>query len=566
MPEERPFELRIGIEGISCASCVARVERALQGLDGVAGASVNLATGEAAVTLEADLAPQALLDAIEQAGYTPRTAEHAFAVRGMSCASCVARVERALQRLPGVITATVNLATERAAVTYLPEATAPQQLYDAVAETGYEAVPPGAEGQAEAGGGTDEPAAEGGGRGELGRLRTEAWLAGALTVPLLAIAMGPMLIPGLERAMAALMPWAGWHWVEFALATGILFGAGRRFFRIGAPALRRLAPEMNSLVLLGTSAAWGYSTLVLLAPQLFPAAARGVYFEAIGVIITLILVGRYHETRVRGEASDAIRKLLSLRTPTARVVREGVEQEVDAAAVAVGDELRVRPGERIPVDGEVIEGQSYVDESMVTGEPVPAAKGSGDEVIGGTVNRNGALSLRVTRVGESTVLGQIVRLVEEAQGSKPPIQGVVDRLAGLVVWGAIAIAAVAAVLWGLLGPAPNYALVVAASVLLIACPCAMGLATPMAIMVGSGKGAEHGILFRRGAAFQRVAQVDTAVLDKTGTLTEGRPALTDIEPLEGWTADGVLALAAAVEGRSEHPLGEAVAAAARERG
>ncbi|MFP4146262.1 MAG: heavy metal translocating P-type ATPase [Halorhodospira sp.] len=477
-----------------------------------------------------------------------------FSIEGMSCASCVARVERIATRLEGVSEASVSLATERATVTYDSARVTPEAIAEAIGKGGFRAAPRKSDAEQSAGR-----------ERELLGLWRDLLIAAALTVPLVGIAMGPMLWPSLAQVMAELLPQRGWQAVEWLLATPVLAWAGRRFFLHGLPALRRLTPEMNTLVMLGASAAWLYSTAVLAIPELFPEQARGVYFEAIGVIITLVLIGRYLELKSRGRASAAIQRLMALQVPTARVQREGVELEVPIEQVQPGEHVLVRPGERLPVDGEIVEGASYVDESMVTGEPVPAARGIGDEVIGGTVNRSGAFTFRATRVGGDTVLGQIVRMVEGAQASKPPIQSLVDQIAGVVVWGAIVIALAAVLLWTGLGFGLDHALVVGAAVLLIACPCAMGLATPMAIMVGTGRGAEQGILFRRGAAFQASAGIDTVVLDKTGTLTEGRPALTELEPQNGWQADELVAHAAAVEARSEHPLGEAIVAAARER-
>lgn len=477
-----------------------------------------------------------------------------LAVEGMTCASCVARVERLATRLEGVSSASVSLATERATVGFDPDQVTAEQIVQAIGKGGFQATP-----RQEAD--DDLPDSS----HELHSLWRDLWLAAGLALPLVVAAMGPMLLPGLDAAMARLLDERGWWWLEWLLATPILFWAGRRFFIRGAPALVRLHPEMNSLVMLGASAAWLYSTAVLVWPELFPEQARGVYFEAVGVIITLVLVGRYYELKSRGEASQAIRRLLELQAPSARVVRQGGEVEVAIGQVVGGDQVVVRPGERLPVDGQIVAGSSYVDESMVTGEPVPVARGVGDEVIGGTINRSGAFTFSATRVGGETVLGQIVRMVEGAQASKPPIQSLVDRIAGWVVWTAIACAIAAAVIWSWAGFGLDHALMVAAAVLLIACPCAMGLATPMAIMVGTGRGAEQGILFRRGAAFQAAAGIDTVVMDKTGTLTVGRPALTDIEAAEGFIADDVLAQAAAVESRSEHPLAEAVVTAAHAR-
>ena len=476
-------------------------------------------------------------------------------IEGMSCASCVARVERLATRLSGVHSASVSLATERATVSYDPAQVSVEQIAEAITKAGFKATPR----QGEDGSGPDPTQ-------QIAAQWRDLWLAAALTLPLVALAMAPMLLPRLETAMQGLLAEQTWSWLEWLLATPVLFWAGRGFFTKGAPALVRLHPEMNSLVMLGASAAWLYSTAVLVWPELFPEQSRGVYFEAVGVIVTLVLVGRYFELKSKGRASQAIRRLFELQAPSARVIRQGHELEVAIEQGEPGDQVVVRPGDRLPGDGQISAGSSYIDESMVTGEPVPVARGVDDEVVGGTINRSGSFTYTATRVGADTVLGQIVRMVEGAQASKPPIQSLVDRIAGWVVWTAIATALGAALIWSLMGFGIDHALVVAAAVLLIACPCAMGLATPMAVMVGTGRGAEQGILFRRGAAFQASAGVDTVVMDKTGTLTVGRPVLTDIEPAEGFIADDVLAQAAAVEARSEHPLAEAVVSAAHARG
>ncbi len=544
---EQSFDL--GVQGMTCASCVARVERVLGRVPGVRSVSVNLATEKARVEAERDMALQPLLDAVNKAGFQPQTQQLDLAVDGMTCASCVSRVEKVLGRRPGVLSATVNLATGRARVEVLPGVADPQGLVDAVSKAGFE-------GRLLSDGGSGET--EGPADRELRQLRRAKQVAVALTVPLVLIAMGPMMVPPMAEVMHRVLAPEVWLWVEAVLVTPVLFWAGSRFYRHGWPALRRLNPDMNSLVMLGATSAWLYSMLVLLAPGLFPEAARGVYFEAVGVIVTLILVGRYFELRVRGRASDAIRQLLALQVREARVQRGDDLVSVPVDALQPGDVIVVRPGERVPVDGEVTDGGSYVDESMVTGEPVPVEKTVGEQVVGGTVNGSGSFSFRATGIGEDSVLGRIVHLVEEAQASKPPIQALVDRIAGVVVWAAIAIALTAALAWALLGPGPHYALVTAASVLLIACPCAMGLATPMAIMVGAGRGARQGILFRRGAAFQAISRVDTVVVDKTGTLTEGRPELTEFELRPQWDKAELAPLVAALESRSEHPVAEAI--------
>jgi heavy metal translocating P-type ATPase len=355
--------------------------------------------------------------------------------------------------------------------------------------------------------------------------------------------------------------------IQFVLTTLVLAFPGRRFFTLGGKALFRLAPEMNALVALGAGAAWAYSTLVLVAPELFPVDARHIYFEAAAMITTLILAGRYMEARARGRTSAAIRKLIGLRPQTARVERDGeiVEQALDS--LVPGDRVHVRPGERLPVDGTVADGQSYVDESMLTGEPVPVLKSEGDAVVGGSMNTNGALTIRTERTGADTVLSQIIAMVEHAQGAKLPIQSLVDRVTGVFVPAMIAIAVITFFTWLMLAPdaGMSEALVKAVAVLIIACPCAMGLATPTSIMVGAGRGAELGVLFRQGEALQSLAGIRVAAFDKTGTLTEGRPALTAIHTSGDLGEDDALALAAALEHKSEHPIARAVLKAAEER-
>jgi Cu+-exporting ATPase len=371
--------------------------------------------------------------------------------------------------------------------------------------------------------------------------------------------------------MLALLSERGWMWIELVLATPVQFYAGRRFYRQGWAELSHLSPGMSSLVMLGSSAAYFYSLLALLAPQLFPAGTAKSYFEAAAVIVTLILLGRLLEAIAKGRTSEAIKKLMQLQAKTARVLRDGQEVEILIEEVVADDLVLVRPGERLPVDGVVVEGASFVDESMITGEPIPVEKRSGAEVVGGTVNKTGAFTLRATRVGADTVLSQIIKMVEEAQSTKPPIQRLADKIASVFVPIVLVIAAATFAVWLAFGPAPalSFAFVTAVSVLLIACPCAMGLATPTAIMVGTGKGAEMGVLFRKGAALETLARVDTVVLDKTGTLTLGRPELTDFDDLRGGEAaagNETLRLVAAAEAKSEHPIAEAIVRAARERG
>jgi heavy metal translocating P-type ATPase len=481
-----------------------------------------------------------------------------LSLSGLTCAGCVRKVETALSKSEGVQRANVNFATSRAQVTGadLDEA----MLIAAVQSVGFEAE-------------RYEPAPDRAAREEADKARERAdlkrqlILAAVLTLPVFVLEMGGHMIPAFHHfIMNTLGQTLSWS-IQFVLTTLVLAFPGRRFFTLGGQALFRLAPEMNALVALGAGAAWAYSTLVLVAPELFPVDARHIYFEAAAMITTLILAGRYMEARARGRTSAAIRKLIGLRPQTARVERDGeiVEQALDS--LVPGDRVHVRPGERLPVDGTVADGQSYVDESMLTGEPVPVLKPEGDAVVGGSMNTNGALTIRTERTGADTVLSQIIAMVEHAQGAKLPIQSLVDRVTGVFVPAVIAIAVITFFTWLMLAPdaGMSEALVKAVAVLIIACPCAMGLATPTSIMVGAGRGAELGVLFRQGEALQSLAGVRVAAFDKTGTLTEGRPALTAIHTSGDLGEDDALALAAALEHKSEHPIARAVLKAADER-
>jgi heavy metal translocating P-type ATPase len=551
--------LDIPVEGMTCASCVARVERAIRSVGGVEKASANLATERAHVSLKPGASTAQIAEAIRSVGYEPREATVDLEVRGMTCASCVGRVERALKAVPGVVSASVNLATGRASVRTLGDVT--DALIRAVEATGYEAerIRSGAE-QSD----REREARE----RELSSLRLSVILAAAGTVPLLVFEMGAHFSTTIHDVLHASIGMENVQFLSFLLATFVLFGPGLRFHRKGWPALWRGAPDMNSLVALGTTAAYGYSVVATFAPALLPEATANTYYEAGAVIVTLILLGRWFEARAKGRTSEAIRRLMTLQARTARVIRDGREVEVDTNSVRAGDVVAVRPGERIAVDGEVIEGNSYVDESMLTGEPVPAQKSTGATVIGGTVNGNGSFRFRATKVGSDTLLAQIVRTVEAAQGSKLPIQALVDQVTMWFVPVVIGLALLTFAAWLVFGPSPalTYALVNAVAVLIIACPCAMGLATPTSIMVGTGKAAELGILFRRGEALQALRDATIVAVDKTGTLTKGRPELTDIMVADGFGADDVLRLVAAVESRSEHPVADAIVRGAALRG
>ncbi len=480
-----------------------------------------------------------------------------FAVRGMTCAACVARVERTLNKLPGVHDATVNLATENAAVEYEPERVSLADLRAAVERAGYEPVFPDTKSKPDAEVEVSEEEA----------LRRDFRFAALFTIPLFLLSMGPMVVPALHSLQLRLLPEGAWRWLELLLATPVQFGAGRRFYKLAWAELRHFNPGMNTLVMMGSSAAYFYSLVALVAPQIFPTGTANLYFEAAAVIITLILLGRYWEAKAKGRTSEAITKLIQLQPKTARVVRSGQVLEIDIEEVVRGDLVEVRPGERIPTDGTVSDGESWVDESMITGESEPVAKRAGDPVVGGTVNKTGAFSFQASHIGADTVLAQIIRMVEEAQAGKPPIQRVADRIAAVFVPVVLVVAVVTFVVWLLVGPAPplSYAFVAAVSVLLIACPCAMGLATPTAIMVGTGRAAEMGILFRQGTALELLARVDTVVLDKTGTLTLGQPKLTDLETFQ-FADDEALALIAGAESVSEHPIASAIVEFAVERG
>ena len=557
----REAKLVVPIEGMNCGSCVSHVEKAIAAVPGVRRVNVNLAAGRADVAFSGAADPAAVVAAVEGAGYEVPEDEVELGVEGMTCASCVATVEKALRAVPGVTVANVNLATGKASIAFHGGLTSIEDLEAAIRASGYEPR------RIFTGVGSVDREAEAR-RRQLASLRRSTWLAALLTLPVLVLEMGSHLLPPLHRLVAASIGMQGSWLVQFALTSAVLFGPGLRFFRKGIPALLRRTPDMNSLVTIGTSAAWAYSVVATFAPGLLPAGAHNVYYEAAAVIVTLILLGRYLEAKAKGRTSEAIKRLVGLQPKTARVERSGGIAEVPLAEVRAGDIVHVRPGEKVPVDGEVTEGASYVDESMITGEPVPVAKGAGDEVVGATINKTGAFSFRATKVGTDTLLAQIIRMVEQAQGSKLPIQALVDQVTGWFVPAVMAIAALTFLLWLALGPQPalSFALINAVAVLIIACPCAMGLATPTSIMVGTGRAAELGILFRKGEALQSLRDVTVIALDKTGTLTAGRPELTDLETTPGFGRDEVLALIAGVEARSEHPIATAIVAAAKDRG
>jgi Cu+-exporting ATPase len=525
-----------------------------------------------------------LVETVEKAGYGVVTQRETLPILGMTCASCVSRVERALAKTPGVVDAQANLATEKATVTYVPGQTDRAALVAAVRAAGYDVVD-GAGAVPSAAAATGGPRA--GAAGAAGAALDAA--GSALDVERAARAaayraLRRKVIVGFVLSAIIFVGTMQPHWFPFlpdwlhngyllwALATPVQFWVGRQFYTAAWAGLRHgFSTNMNTLIAMGSSAAYFYSVAGVLFPASFEHAGLGepMYFDSAALIITLILFGRLLEARAKGQTGDAVRKLIGLQPRTARVVRDGGETDVAIAAVVAGDLVRVRPGEKVPVDGVVVEGSSAVDESMLTGEPIPSLKETGDEVIGATLNTTGTFTFRATKVGSETALAQIVRLVEEAQGSKPPIARLADVIASYFVPAVIGVATLTLVVWLVFGPEPalTYALLNFVAVLVIACPCALGLATPTAIMVGTGKGAENGILIRDGASLETAHKLDAVVLDKTGTITEGRPRVSDVVPLaDGVTEDEVLRLAAAAERGSEHPLAAALLAAAGERG
>ncbi len=547
--------LRLPVEGMTCAGCASKVERALAGVAGVESASVNFAAEEATVKVGPG-GPGAgvLAEALESAGYGVVAEDVELAITGMHCASCVSKVESRLAEVPGVLGASVNLAAESARVRAAP-GVRPAALVDAIRRAGYEADVVTEVGREDRG-------REAARAAEVAALKRRFTVAVALTLPLLLLDMVPHAL-GLHPA--------GWnHWLQLALATPILFYSGAHFFTGAARGLRHRSADMNTLIAVGTGAAYGYSVVATAAPGAFRSAGiePAVYFESAAIIVTLVLLGRWMEVRARGRTGVAIRALLDLGARTARVRRDGREIEVPVEEVEPGDEVRVRPGEKVPVDGVVIEGHSALDESMLTGESMPVEKGPGDEVTGATVNRTGSFVFRATRVGADTALSRIVELVRRAQGSKAPIQRLADTIAAYFVPVVIAIAILTFVAWFVFGPEPalTYAIVTLVSVLIIACPCALGLATPTAVMVGTGRGAEMGILIKDAAVLERAHALTTVVLDKTGTITRGQPEVTDVVPAAGIEEAALLGLAAAVEAGSEHPLGEAIVRAAEAAG
>lgn len=550
-------QLEMGIQGMTCAACSARIERGLHKLSGVQAVTVNLASERAYIQYETGQNTQSLTEAVRNLGYSPVTANLELNMSGMTCAACVQRIEKKLMQMVGVLAVSVNLATERAEIQYLSAQCTPQQLIESIEEAGYGAT------RLSSAATSNEPDRR---VQELEQAKRQSSWAALWAVPLLLLAMLPMLYPPLHHSLMQLATEQQLNVLMLVLASVLQFSSGARFYRLGWNAWRQGSPDMNTLVMLGTSAAYIYSVGVVLWPQAFPPEGRHVYFEASGVVIALVLLGKYLEAVAKGRSSQAMRALLALQAQTARVIRAGQEQELPIADVMVADVVVVRPAEKIPLDAVVLEGQSYVDQSMLTGEPMPVAKKEGDTVVGGTLNQHGVLKVRVLRLAEQSVLAQIMALVEHAQATKPPIQGLADRVVAVFVPVVLVIALLTFALWWGLSGRIDLAMMHAVSVLIIACPCAMGLATPTSMMVGSGRAAELGVLFKSTVALEQLSKVRWIAFDKTGTLTQGQPQLTDLVLYTDISRATVLSLMASVEQASEHPLGRAVVQAAQAEG
>ncbi len=536
----------VSIAGMHCASCAVNIEKGLAMLPGVRQARVNYASEKAFVEYDpAETSLVKIRNAILGAGYEAATKKSAFPVKGMHCASCVSRVGKAIGNVPGVVSASVNLATEKAIVEYI-EGTETAEIKAAVKDAGFE-VGPEAESLEDVG----VTAAR-----EIKAIRNRFIMA--------------VVLGGIIMAVSMLTPdFSGKPYILWALATPVQFWAGLRFYKGFWGALKHRTADMNTLIAVGTSAAYFYSVVAVLFPGAFISGViePHLYFDTSAMIIALILLGRFLEARAKGQTSQAIKKLIGLKPKTALVIKDGQETEVAVDDVQPGDIILVRAGERVPVDGIIRKGYSSVDESMITGESIPMEKKVGDEVVGASINKTGSFQFEATRVGENTTLAQIIKLVEEAQGSKAPIQRLADIVVSYFVPTVITIAIITFIIWYFAGPPPalTFAILNFVAVLIIACPCALGLATPTAIIVGTGKGAEYGVLIRSAETLEKAKQVNTILLDKTGTLTVGEPKVTNIKTIGKYSGEDVLRLAAAAERGSEHPLGEAIIKAAKKK-
>ncbi len=553
--------VELSITGMSCASCVARIEKGLSEMSGIADAKVNFATERATITFDPSrLTMGDFVATIKDLGYEAGVEKATFLVQGMSCASCVKKVEDALNGLKGVVRASVNFATERATVQYIPGVVSTDDFRRAVKDAGYEIL------EVERTEKEDVVDREKAAReAEFRRLKRKFIAGLILVIPVFLLAHLEMV--GLS-ALFDLSRKVNFYF-QLIFQTPIQFWVGWQFYVGAWKTAKHKSADMNTLIAVGTSAAYLYSVLATFFPWLFSAngLAANVYFDTAGAIIVLILLGRLLEARAKGQTSEAIKKLAGLQAKTARVVRDGQEMDIPVEKVVIGNLVVVRPGEKIPVDGTIREGHSSVDESMITGESIPVEKNPGDAAIGATINRMGTFTFEATKVGKDTMLAQIIKMVEEAQGSKPPIARLADIIASYFVPAVIAIAIITFAIWYFFGPAPalTYAMLNFVAVLIIACPCALGLATPTSIMVGTGKGAENGVLIRGGEALETAHKLTAIVMDKTGTLTKGEPSVTDIVAFNRHKEEDILRYAASAEKGSEHPLGEAIVNRAKER-
>jgi len=528
-------KVSIDVQGMTCAACSARIEKALNKLDGVIATNVNLVSNKANVEFDSDKVKAVdLVRTIEKTGYEVPLVKRTLLVEGMTCAACSARIEKVLNRLDGVTKATVNLSTNKAVVEFPSGIIEDETLVKAIEKAGYKA-----EIEVERDLDREKELRE----KEIKSLKTSFIISAILSVPLFSAMFFHMA--GLHTILSN-------GWFQLALATPVQFIIGYRFYRGAYNSLRGGGANMDVLVSMGTSAAYFYSVYNLIK------GVHEYYFEASAVVITLVLLGKTFEAIAKGKTSEAIKKLMGLQPKTAKVIRDGKEVDIPIEKVEIGDIIVVRPGERIPVDGIIVEGNSAVDESMITGESIPVDKSKGDEVIGATINKYGTFKFEATKVGKDTVLSQIIKLVEDAQGSKAPVQRLADKISGIFVPVVVAIAVVTLLAFTLIKGDFNTGLINAVAVLVIACPCALGLATPTAIMVGTGKGAEKGILIKSGEHLERAHKIDTIIFDKTGTITKGEPEVTDILSFEGIDGEEVLRVAASVEKVSEHPLGQAI--------
>lgn len=549
------------IEGMTCAACARAVERAAKKLDGISEANVNLATEKLSISYDSEkVSVPEVQAAVEKAGYRAlvETAKRTLNIEGMTCAACAKTVERVTKKLAGVVEANVNLATEKLNVTFEPSKVRVSDIKRVIEKAGYKAS------EEVISVDTDREKK----KIEIDSLWNRFIVSAIFAVPLLIVAMGPMIFQSLNlmlpEGIDPMKHQGAYGIIELMLVLPIIF-KGNKFFRVGFKTLAKGSPNMDSLVAIGSSAAFLYSLF-----GLYQVFGRGVeahlYFESAGVILTLITLGKYMEAVSKGKTSEAIKKLMGLAPKTATILREGKELEISIDEVEVNDIVIVKPGEKLPVDGEVVEGSTSIDEAMLTGESIPVEKNIGDKVIGASINKNGTIKYKVTKVGKDTALSQIIRLVEEAQGSKAPIAKLADIISGYFVPVVIGLAVISGAAWFIAGKDLTFTMTIFVSVLVIACPCALGLATPTAIMVGTGKGAEYGVLIKSGTALENAHKINTIIFDKTGTITEGKPKVTDIIAIDSVEEEYLLKVAAAAEKGSEHPLGEAIVKEAEERG